>query len=151
MSTRLIILLLSILLSILFTIRILIAHLWADLCIRPPFPFPLPLPHRPTHTCLPLQRPANQTQTCQGIGQRLNCAYQAFLPSQLFPSDLKPLLTQPKVCMPQLIRLTHNFHALAFPPHARLSSTATTPQVVTVGRVRRAITSLFSAKTAGAA
>src|SRR5258707_8121263 len=83
----------------------------------------------------------------QGISQRLDHTYQAFLPSQLFPSDLKPLLAQPKVCMPQLVCLTCNFHALAFPAHARLHSTAGIFQVVTGGSVRRAIASLFSAMT----
>ncbi len=52
---------------------------------------------------------------CQGIGQCLDRAYQVFLPSQLFLSDLKPLLVQPKVCAPQLIHLACDFHALTFP------------------------------------
>src|SRR5258708_9755778 len=86
----------------------------------------------------------------QGIGQHLNHAYQAFLPGQLFLSDLKPLLMQLKVCMPQLIRLAHNFHALTFPAHAQLRSTASSLQVVTSGSVMGAITSLFSAVTGGA-
>src|SRR5260221_14730554 len=147
MSTRLIILLLPILGTILFTIHILIAHLWVDLRICPPFPFPLPLPHRPACTRLPLRRPANQTRTRQGISQCLDHAYQVFLPSQLFPSDLKLLLAQPKVCMPQLVRLARNFHALAFPARARLCSTAGIFQIVAGGSVRRAIASLFSAIT----
>src|SRR5258708_36140810 len=83
----------------------------------------------------------------QGIGQCLDCAYQAFLPSQLFPSNLKPLLVQPKVCMPQLIHLTCNFHALTFPAHTRLCSTASIFQVVAGGSVRRVIALLFSAMT----
>src|SRR5258708_39565796 len=84
---------------------------------------------------------------CQGIGQRLDHAYQAFLPSQLFPSNLKLLLAQPKVCAPQLIRLVRDFHALMFPAHTRLCSTAGIFQVIAGGSVRRAITSLFLATT----
>src|SRR5258707_1505261 len=150
MSTQLIIFLLSILRTVLFTIRILITHLWADLHIRPPFPFPLPLPHGPARTRLPLRRPANQTQTRQGIGQHLDRAYQAFLPSQLFPSDLKPLLMQPKVCAPQLIHLARDFHTLAFPACARLHSTTSIFQIIAIGTGRRGIASLFSATTGGA-
>src|SRR5258708_38639959 len=84
---------------------------------------------------------------CQGISQHLDHAYQAFLPSQLLPSDLKLLLVQPKVCMPQLICLMCNFHALAFSAHAQLCSTAGSFQVVASGSVRGAIASLFSAVT----
>src|SRR5258708_38738816 len=87
---------------------------------------------------------------CQGIGQCLDCAYQVFLPSQLFLSNLKPLLTQPKVCMPQLVCLTCNFHALMFPTRTRLCSTTGSFQVVAGGSVRGVITSLFSAMTGGA-
>src|SRR5258708_5147644 len=86
----------------------------------------------------------------QGIGQHLDCTYQAFLPSQLFPSDLKPLLMQLKVCAPQLIHLAHDFHTLAFPACAQLHNTASSLQVVTSGSVMRVITSLFSAVTARA-
>src|SRR5258708_39297847 len=83
----------------------------------------------------------------QGIGQHLNCAYQAFLPSQLFLSDLKPLLMQLKVCAPQLIHLTCDFHALAFPSHAQLCNTASSLQVIAGESVMGAIASLFSAMT----
>src|SRR5258708_7116450 len=86
----------------------------------------------------------------QGISQCLDHAYQAFLPSQLFLSDLKPLLTQPKVCVPQLVRLACDFHTLTFPACAQLHSTAGIFQVVASGSVRRAITSLFLAMTGGA-
>src|SRR5258708_15773042 len=85
----------------------------------------------------------------QGISQCLNHAYQAFLPSQLFPSDLKLLLAQPKVCAPQLVRLTHDFHTLVFPAHAQLRSTTGIFQVVAGGSVTRVIASLFSAMTGG--
>src|SRR5258707_7772456 len=136
---------LPILLPILVTIFILIAHLWADLHICPPFP--LPLPHRPAQTCLSMQQPTNQTRMHQGISQHLNHAYQAFLPGQLFLSDLKPLLMQLKVCAPQLICLTHDFHALAFPTHAQTHNTASSLQVVTGGSVMGAIALLFLAAT----
>src|SRR5258708_36976887 len=86
----------------------------------------------------------------QGIGQCLNHAYQAFLPSQLFPSDLKPLLVQPKVCAPQLMCLACDFHTLVFPTRAQLRSTTSIFQVVASGSVRRVITSLFLATTGGA-
>src|SRR5258705_8524508 len=84
---------------------------------------------------------------CQGISQHLDHAYQAFLPSQLFPSDLKLLLVQPKVCAPQLVRLMCDFHALTFPAHARLCSTTSIFQVVASGSIRRAIALLFLATT----
>src|SRR6266446_1142850 len=87
---------------------------------------------------------------CQGIGQHLNCTYQAFLPSQLFLSDLKLLLAQLKVCVPQLVCLTHDFHALVFPACTQLCSTAGSLQVVASGSVTGAITLLFSAVTGGA-
>src|SRR5258708_35024889 len=83
----------------------------------------------------------------QGISQCLDRAYQACLPSQLFPSDLKPLLAQPKVCAPQLVRLVCDFHALAFPAPARLCSTAGIFQIIAGGSVRRVIASLFLATT----
>src|SRR5258707_4097781 len=86
----------------------------------------------------------------QGISQHLDHAYQVFLPSQLFLSDLTLLLVQPKVCVPHLIRLVRDFHALTFPAHARLRSTAGIFQIVAGGSVRRAIASLFLATTGGA-
>src|SRR5258708_4239472 len=83
----------------------------------------------------------------QGISQCLDCTYQAFLPSQLLPSNLKPLLTQLKVCTPQLICLVHGLHALAFPAHAQLCSTASSLQVIAGGSVTGVITLLFSVAT----
>src|SRR5258708_20715929 len=80
---------------------------------------------------------------CQGIGQRLDHAYQAFLPSQLFPSNLKLLLAQPKVCAPQLIRLARDFHALMFPAHTPLSTAAGPFQAIPVVAISSPSTSLF--------
>src|SRR5258708_4883498 len=83
----------------------------------------------------------------QGISQHLDCTYQAFLPGQLFPSNLKPLLTQLKVCTPQLVHLVCNFHALAFPTHTQLCNNAGSLQVIASGSVTGAIALLFSATT----
>src|SRR5258708_37253757 len=83
----------------------------------------------------------------QGIGQSLNHAYQAFLPGRLFPSDLKPLLMQLKVCVPQLVHLVCDFHALTFPTCAQLCNTTGSLQVIAGGSVMGVIALLFLAAT----
>src|SRR5260221_13592865 len=84
---------------------------------------------------------------CQGLTQQLDCAYQTLLPGQLLSGNLKLLLVQLKVCLPQLIHLVSNLNALMLPTCSQLCNSALSIHIVTRRSIARAITSLLAAMT----
>src|SRR5260221_6672363 len=81
----------------------------------------------------------------QGISQHLDCLCQSLVPCQLLFSGLKLMLTQPKVCPPQLIQLASNLKALMLPACPQHCNFSCGFHVTT--SVTRALTLLLAAAT----
>src|SRR5258705_12143388 len=94
-----------------------------------------------------MQRPSDQTQLTQDIGQSLNHTNQALLPSELLLHDLKPLLTQLEVGPPQLIHLMSNLYALVLPTHPCLHDPSHKLRLITRRSIRQVVTSLLATMT----